>query len=95
MQDFNDTVDQASIIEMTYKCPCFTWDNKHYGANLVLFKIDKCFSNEKFLKRYTNYWMEIKSTPVNDHKILGANVDTNIVTRKTPFRHINAWLSFT
>lgn len=94
MADFNSMIVDVGLFEMEYKGPGFAWDNKKLGSNLVLSKINRGFCNLPLINSCQNSWVDIFSTTVSDHKYLTAVIDHNILNRKIPFRHINAWTRF-
>lgn len=61
------------------------------GADLILSKIDRAFSNDLFLMACDTAWIDIIPNQVSDHRILSVNISHSAIPRFYPFHHINAW----
>lgn len=91
MEDFNNCVMEANLFEMSYKGSWFIWDNRQIGDDPILSKIDRAFCNDSIMEKCSQSWAEITPTSISDHRILSVHMDLNIIMRKSPCRHINAW----
>lgn len=89
MDQFNNTICEANLIEMEHKGAIFTWDNKQVGEDLVLPKIDRCFYNDLFLEKRSNTWVDIISNAISDCCILSVNLDILVHKKRTSFRYMN------
>lgn len=58
MEEFNAMVGIAELIEASYKGSFLTWDNIQLGENLVMSKIDRCFTNVDFIAKFINFGMK-------------------------------------
>lgn len=91
MNGFNHMISTTKIIEMSYKGPWFTGDNRQLGKDSILSKIDRGFCNEVLLFKCTNNWIEIIASIVSDPKTLCAQLDFSLPAKRSLFRHMNAW----
>lgn len=94
ISDFNKMIKDADLLEIPSKGPWFTWDNRQFGSDLILSKIDRGLTNALLLKEYPNMWLEVVSNIISDHRILVLHYVDIALSKKGSFRFINSWAFF-
>ncbi|XP_019151080.1 PREDICTED: uncharacterized protein LOC109147876 [Ipomoea nil] len=89
-REFQHSVDNASLREVSYYGNPFTWWNGIEGSQAIWKRLDRALVSEKWegsLKTYVQHLSKVTS----DHAPLVMDLETQVFSSRRPFTFINAW----
>ncbi|XP_074337173.1 uncharacterized protein LOC141674345 [Apium graveolens] len=88
MQQFKDSILQASLAHLRTKRPLLTWSNKHPN-NLVHRRLDRMLGNAAWLHEFSESWVHVKTKGIMDHAPLLLHIPMQLEKIRKPFQFFN------
>ncbi|KAF7810342.1 reverse transcriptase [Senna tora] len=93
-EDFDNFINQSTLIDIPSKGPLFTWSNNRHSEDLVWEKLDRFLSNIKWADIYLNSLVDVMPIAASDHAPILLTTHPNITNGRKPFYFELMWLDF-
>jgi len=67
MDDFNDSISSANLMDAGFLGSQFTWSNNQEGQSCIRARLDRCFINSGWLAQFPHTVIQHLSRALSDH----------------------------
>ena len=93
LDGFRSAVEDSSLIELDLKGGDFTWEKSKGTANWVRERLDRCFANNLWWRKFPLCTLSVFHAIVSDHEPIKLELmNTAIPKKQFRFRFENTWL---
>lgn len=91
IEGFRHCVDVCGLFDLKSSGCFFTWNNKQYGDQRVLCKLDRMLANDDWIAQFPDSVAHFLPEGLFDHSPMVLTTTLNSGIRRKPFRYFNMW----
>ena len=89
IQDFNDLVNDAELLELRFSGILFTWSNKRDREGCIARKLDRALGNDAWIHNMERTVVEFHPTGISDHTPVFIKFGNPPKKKNSPFKFFN------